>query len=203
MINKHGISGYRNGCRCDVCKSANTVRVANRRARRKAESEASYTTISRPAVVQIAKSAVTLSPESKSVTAQDIARQDMTDILSALENDPDWRGVVEEAISGEIDALCTLIDSHNRSGRLPLLEYGVSQGVFWAGAADDHQEYEQEQSPVTRTMASPVVQLPQRVPLARPRTVQAARTPTVPGEPARTASTTSRPNAVPGEPVWG
>ena len=217
MINKHGISGYRNGCRCDVCKSANTVRVANRRARRKAESELSYAGNSRPAVVSIPKPAVTLSPEPKSVTAQDLARQDLGEILSALDSDPEWRGVVEEAASGEIAALRNLIDNHNRSARMPRLACGYSQGVFWAGATDDYPEEATVTSdspsvslviPLhTETRAVPrAVQLPQSAPLARPRNVRGVA-PTVPAMPGRTANTTHHrtPAATtPGDaPTWG
>lgn len=217
MIKKHGISGYRNGCRCDVCKSANTVRVANRRARRKSESEPSYAASSRPTVVQISKPAVTLSPEPKSVTAQDLARQDLAEILSALDSDPEWRGVVEEAVNGEIAALRNLIDSHNRSARMPRLACGYSQGAFWAGTADDYPEEatvtsdSPSQSLViplpTQTRAVPrAVQLPQSAPLARPRNARGVA-PTVPAIPGRTANTTHHrtpDTATPGDaPTWG
>jgi hypothetical protein len=125
--------------------------------------------------------------------AMEAAREDMTGILSALTDDPDCRCDVSEETPGEISQLRGLIDAHNSAGRLPRIQYGYDDGFFRVTASEVVPE-------------PAVVQLPQRMPLARPSNVRAGRTTTVPAVPARAANVMSaraEDDATPGDPVWG
>jgi hypothetical protein len=207
-------TGYRKDrCRCPECRAWNTN---SRKRERVIASRSPVRIVGNPEI-----SAVTIAVGSPIATsldsAQELAMQDMTDILSALGSDPEWRRFIEDAVPGESSALRILIDNHNRSGNFPRIQYGLHEGIFWAGAADyaalemtvtsrtERVTAAQRSAVVVRTEQAGV-QLPQRAPLARHRDVRPGRLPTVPGVPLRIASPVSQrgsETAVPGIPVWG
>lgn len=168
------VTGYNQGCRCPGCGIANSKKVSAYRNRLNGygrnESESKHSTV----------------PESVR-----LARQDMADIKRMIAIDPRWCSQVSEAVSGEIAALKTLIDTHNRSGRLPQLEYGSYDGTFWVGAADDTAEATVAVTPTAPVTDQAALQLPQHAPLAMPRNVASGVAPTVPSAPHRQTSSDS------------
>jgi hypothetical protein len=208
-------TGFRKDkCRCDDCrawKSADNLRYRGKSPEELPDSRVSIPTVS-PVPVTV-NSFVMSSP----VSAQELAMHDMTGILSALGSDPEWRRFIEDAVPGESSALRILIDNHNRSGNFPRIQYGLHEGIFWAGAADyaalemtvtsrtERVTAAQRPAVVVHTEQADV-QLPQRAPLARHRDVRPGRLPTVPGVPLRTANPASQRGsvtAVPDRAVWG
>lgn len=173
---KHGASRYDRGCRCGVCRTANTAKQARRRNRRKREQVYAPTTM--------------LEVTERIDSAVDFARQDIKEMIAALNSVPYWRSGVYEAVSGEIAALCELIDSHNKVGNPPFIQYGYDNDVFWYGSPDEKHKYPQSEvsevvSESSRSVNLHGIQLPQIFPLARPRNVRAGNAPTLPTAPER------------------
>jgi hypothetical protein len=181
------VTGYNKGCRCPECGIANSKKVSDWRDRSKDHTAKTVRSV-RPEPEQTAVS--------ETVTALDMARQDMADILRMIASDPDWCSQVEEGIPGEIAALRTLIDTHNRSGQYRRIQLDSYDGTHWVSAAETPVPESQSAVPTVAATDPVVVQLPQRAPLALPRDVRSGTSPTVPSE-AHT-ETSSR-----GTPKWG
>jgi hypothetical protein len=207
---KHGVYGYEVGCRCSQCKASNTAKVARRRANKKV----------RESLQSWSSSPVTVSPVDSTKaaavaiqdSAEEIARQDLTDVLTMLGSDPSWSGTVTEGTPGEIDCMTVLIDWHNRAGNSPLIQYWYDSGRFWVGAADDapdvpaSDQAEMAEAVDTVRTGQPALQLPKWAPLALPRNARPGRTPVVAKTSVRSPDATSQRgnrDGVPDEPTWG
>lgn len=104
---RHSVKGYREGCRCPLCKALQASRVHRQRAARQGERWTER--------------------------AIDVAALDLMEVLRALAVNPEWTGNVSESVPGEIEALRDLIRKCNEDGRTPRVHLWFHDGSTWIG----------------------------------------------------------------------
>jgi hypothetical protein len=147
---KHGVYGYGSGCRCDICRAANTAKVSRRRARRQTEQSGITQVKNTTSRNQVVSPTVATSPPvmSAPIYAREVAEQDMVDLLSALRDDLQWTGHLTEGLDDEISEIVSLIEIHNRSGQFPQLTYVYTVDGLEISAVGELDTVEETMSPV-------------------------------------------------------